>query len=79
MQPLMNMITFTARSRAEIVALHSAILEALQRRDGAGASTQLERLEAYTKTLAHTVIAAREGNRAENHAAGQIAGRPGRL
>ena len=33
MQPLMNMITFTARSRAEIVEIHTDILDALERGD----------------------------------------------
>jgi GntR family transcriptional repressor for pyruvate dehydrogenase complex len=35
MQPLMNMITFTARSREEIVALHARIADAAEARDGA--------------------------------------------
>jgi GntR family transcriptional repressor for pyruvate dehydrogenase complex len=34
MQPLMNMITFTARSREEIVALHARIADAAEARDG---------------------------------------------
>ena len=60
MQPLMNMITFTARSRAEIVAIHTDILTALERRDGAGTIAHLERLETYTKQLAHAVMAAKQ-------------------
>ncbi|MCQ0091099.1 FadR/GntR family transcriptional regulator [Roseovarius sp. M141] len=59
MQPLMNMITFTARSRAEIVAIHSAIITALEHRDSTNAIEQLERLETYTKQLAHTIMAAK--------------------
>lgn len=59
MQPLMNMITFTARSRERIVALHRRIAEAAQDRDGAGIVLALEELEAYTRQLAQSVFAAR--------------------
>ncbi len=52
MQPLMNMITFTARSRERIVALHGAILAAVEKRDGAATAQGLEDLEAYTRSLA---------------------------
>ncbi len=64
MQPLMNMITFTARSRAEIVAIHSAILAALDSRDGDATMQHLKRLEDYTKHLAHTVMDAKQTARA---------------
>ena len=50
MQPLMNMITFTARSREAIVGLHTRI---------AGADQALVELEAYTLTLGRDVMAAR--------------------
>jgi DNA-binding FadR family transcriptional regulator len=59
MQPLMNMITFTARPRAEIIAIHSDIIDALEHRDSTATIAHLERLEAYTKHLAHTVMAAK--------------------
>ncbi|QXT38429.1 FadR/GntR family transcriptional regulator [Gymnodinialimonas ceratoperidinii] len=59
MQPLMNMITFTARNRAEIVRLHSLIADAAEARDGAAVASALTELEAYTKTLAQSVFAAR--------------------
>ncbi len=59
MQPLMNMITFTARSRAEILALHGEVLAAMDAQDGDAVCHQLDRLEAYTKKLAHTVMDAR--------------------
>ena len=59
MQPLMNMITFTARSREEIVALHAAITDAVETGDGAEACRQLEALERYTITLARSVLAKR--------------------
>ncbi len=59
MQPLMNMITFTARSREEIVGLHTAIADAIEARDGEGARAGLSRLEAYTIALARSVMEAR--------------------
>jgi DNA-binding FadR family transcriptional regulator len=64
MQPLMNMITFTARSRADIIAIHEDILAALRQRDAAGIATHLGRLEATTTALGHQVMAAREAARA---------------
>jgi DNA-binding FadR family transcriptional regulator len=60
MQPLMNMITFTARDRDAIIALHSAIADALEARDGAAVITGLGALEAETQTLARGVFAARK-------------------
>jgi len=59
MQPLMNMITFTARSREAIVALHGAIADAVENGDGPEACLQLEALERYTVTLARSVLAER--------------------
>lgn len=59
MQPLMNMITFTARSREAIVGLHTRIADALEASDSAAAESALHELEAYTKTLARDVMAAR--------------------
>lgn len=59
MQPLMNMITFTARDRAEIIRLHSAIADALEARDGSDVEIHLETLAAYTAQLARDVFAAR--------------------
>ena len=58
MQPLMNMITFTARSRGEILALHNEILDALEARDSAKTDAALRKLEVYTKKLAYTVATA---------------------
>ena len=58
-QPLMNMITFTARSREEIVGLHSRIADAIEARDGGAADQALADLTAYTLTLAAQVRAAR--------------------
>ncbi|EPX80235.1 FadR/GntR family transcriptional regulator [Litoreibacter arenae] len=59
MQPLMNMITFTARSRERIVALHSQIADALEARDATQADAALSTLEAYTMSLADDVMASR--------------------
>ena len=59
MQPLMNMITFTARSREAIVALHGAIADAVEAQDGAAACAGLCELEDYTTGLARSVMAER--------------------
>jgi len=58
-QPLMNMITYTARNRAEVVALHARIADAVESRDAAGADRALQDLQAYTLTLAQTARKAR--------------------
>ena len=65
MQPLMNMITFTARSREEIVALHSRIADAIESGDAEQADAALVELTAYTLTLKDNVMAARAA-RAQN-------------
>jgi len=57
MQPLMNMITFTARSREKIITFHTKIADAIDARDGALADATLAELSAYTITLAHDVSA----------------------
>jgi DNA-binding FadR family transcriptional regulator len=57
MQPLMNMITFTARDRARIVALHAAIADGLADHDGAAAEAALTALERETLGLAEKVFA----------------------
>lgn len=59
MQPLMNMITFTARSREEIVRLHTRIADAVEGMDADAAEQALHELEAYTLTLGRDVMAAR--------------------
>ncbi len=59
MQPLMNMITFTARDRAEIVRLHALIADAEDAGDGEAVIAALSELEAYTKALAQSVFEAR--------------------
>ncbi len=55
MQPLMNMITFTARSREEIIALHTKIADALEERDAPSVDATLIELETYTRQLARDV------------------------
>ncbi|NOE17208.1 GntR family transcriptional regulator [Ruegeria atlantica] len=55
MQPLMNMITFTARSREEIIRLHSRIVDALEAKDADTVDTALIDLEHYTRRLAYDV------------------------
>ncbi len=55
MQPLMNMITFTARSREEIIAFHTKIADALEARDAKTVDDALVALETYTRQLVHDV------------------------
>ncbi|MDE4131579.1 FCD domain-containing protein [Phaeobacter sp. QD34_3] len=59
MQPLMNMITFTARDRARIIALHQGIADAIEGGDGDAANRILTELEDETRKLARDVFAAR--------------------
>ena len=59
MQPLMNMITFSARDRARIVALHCQIADAIDLGDGAAASDGLQALEKETLSLAQKVFETR--------------------
>jgi DNA-binding FadR family transcriptional regulator len=51
MQPLMNMIIYTERSRARIVELHAEILDGLAARDGARVDDALHALALYTADL----------------------------
>ncbi len=59
MQPLMNMITFTARSREAIVSLHTKLADAIEAGTGEIASETLTELEHYTIDLARSVLAER--------------------
>ncbi len=63
MQPLMNMITFSARSREKIVALHTSIADAIEGQDAHAADAHLAALAAYTQELAQDVIAERQAKR----------------
>lgn len=58
-EPLMNMITFTARSREHIVGLHTHIADALDARDAAAIDRQLSALATYTTQLGRSVAAAK--------------------
>ncbi len=55
MQPLMNMITYTARSRASILALHRRIAGACARHEPEALAAALDDLEHYTLALASSV------------------------
>ncbi|MFP7572079.1 FadR/GntR family transcriptional regulator [Marivita sp. S2033] len=59
MQPLMNMITFTTRSRAEIIGLHTHMVEGLEHRRAELVDSALQALERYTVELGATVLHAR--------------------
>lgn len=59
MQPLMNMITFSARDRARIVALHVVIADAIEARNGGGVFDGLTALEVETQSLGAGIFAAR--------------------
>jgi GntR family transcriptional regulator, transcriptional repressor for pyruvate dehydrogenase complex len=59
MQPLMNMITFTARNRVEIIRLHTQIAESIENQDAKMADQTLVELAAYTNELAQNVFQAR--------------------
>ena len=59
MQPLMNMITFTARNREKIILLHTEIANYLDLGDPGAVEKILIKLSDYTKTLAYDVIAAK--------------------
>ncbi|MEP1353315.1 MAG: GntR family transcriptional regulator [Tateyamaria sp.] len=65
MQPLMNMITFSARSREAIVALHTELADALTDKDAARTDQTLVKLEAYTRELVQNVADARARKAAE--------------
>ncbi|GGA09358.1 FadR/GntR family transcriptional regulator [Neptunicoccus cionae] len=54
-EPLMNMITFTARKREKIVELHTRIADALEAQDDATTQAVLEQLADHTLELAREV------------------------
>lgn len=59
MQPLMNMITFTARSRERILGLHTRIADALDHQDTQAADQALVELTNYTLDLGASAMATR--------------------
>lgn len=58
MQPLMNMITFSARDRERIIALHVKIADAAEAQDASAVFDGLTALEIETQALAAGVFAA---------------------
>ena len=60
MQPLMNMITYTARSRAQIVALHARLIHALAEGGLDDAYATMDALAAYTLELGGEIRARRQ-------------------
>jgi len=64
MQPLMNMITFSARSRERIIGFHAAIADAIEAHDSTAAETALAALSSYTIDLANNVRALRQTRKA---------------
>lgn len=70
MQPLMNMITFTARSRKRICDLHEAIADGLEAKDAAAVEAGLGFLERYTQELGADIRAARAA-RKDDHQHGR--------
>ena len=63
MQPLMNMITFTARDRARIIALHAGLADAVEAQDVPACDRRLRELERYTAELGSAVMAGRAARR----------------
>ncbi|WP_306043618.1 FadR/GntR family transcriptional regulator [Mameliella sp. MMSF_3455] len=59
MQPLMNMITYSARSREQIVHLHTALTDAIENREPSRADEVLSELALYTLELGKGVIVSR--------------------
>ena len=57
MQPLMNMITYTVRSREKIILFHQSIISSIRNRDAEGINFGLSNLEDYTKTLGQYILA----------------------
>ncbi len=57
MQPLVNMITFSTRSRGQIVQLHTRLTSAIEARNPAKADLALGELEKYTLELGKGFIA----------------------
>lgn len=60
MQPLMNMITYTARSREKIIEFHTGIADCVERADPNLALETLDNLADYTKSLAQITLAKRQ-------------------
>ncbi|WP_438960802.1 FadR/GntR family transcriptional regulator [Nereida sp.] len=61
MQPLMNMITFTARDRDKIIRLHTDLANAIEQENAVEADQVLQTLARETNAMADTVFTARAG------------------
>ncbi|CRK74730.1 FadR/GntR family transcriptional regulator [Nereida ignava] len=61
MQPLMNMITFTARDRDKIIRLHTDLANAIEQENAVEADRVLQTLASETNAMADTVFTARAG------------------
>jgi GntR family transcriptional repressor for pyruvate dehydrogenase complex len=59
MQPLMNMITFTTRSRARILSLHIRLANAVERSDLPNSEEALTDLATYTAALGADALASK--------------------
>ncbi len=59
MQPLMNMITYSDRDRAQIIDFHNTIADALEKQNADAADCGLRALETYTLALGHDSLARR--------------------
>jgi len=66
MQPLMNMITFTARSREKIISLHTQIADAIDAQQAAECDALLCTLQTYTIELADNIRRNRSAAQAQN-------------
>ncbi len=64
MQPLMNMITFTARDRSEIIQWHQNLADALESQNPEQAEAEIDALRDYTIRLGRDVKAARDARTA---------------
>lgn len=60
MQPLMNMVTFTGRSREAIIGFHTRVADAIEAGNGDLAEKTLSELANYTISLGRDVVAARD-------------------
>lgn len=60
MQPLMNMITYTARSREKIIEYHTGIANFIESSEPTLALDLLDKLAEYTKSLAEITLANRQ-------------------
>jgi DNA-binding FadR family transcriptional regulator len=59
MQPLMNMITFTARDRDKIIRLHTDLANAIEQENATEADHVLQTLASETNAMANTVFTSR--------------------